>query len=55
MFVSQVQKVNFNKLEWRIRILRVKFSGDRYYLELKTEDRVLKKRKKGKKIAWYKK
>ena len=51
MFVSQVRKINFNELKWRIRILHVKFSGDRYYLELKTEDRMLEKRKKEKKTT----
>ena len=46
VLVSQFQKVN--ELTWWIRILRVKFSGYRYYLELKIEDRVLKKRKNDK-------
>ena len=48
MFVSQVRKVNFNELTWQIRILRVKSSEDRYYLELETKDRVLEKQKKEK-------
>ena len=46
VFVSRVRKLNFNELAWRIRILRVKFSEDYYYLELNIEDRVLKKGKK---------
>ena len=46
VFVSRVRKVKFNELTWRIRILPVKFSRDHYYLELKTEDRVLDKRNK---------
>ena len=48
MFVSLVRKVNFNELAWWIRILCIKFSGDHYYLELKIEDRLLKKEKKKK-------
>ena len=42
----EFENVKFNKLAWRIWILRIKFPGDRYYLELKTKDRVLEKGKK---------
>ena len=44
----EFEKVKFNELTWWIWILRVKFPRDRYYLELKTKDRMLEK---GKKIA----
>ena len=54
MFVSRVRKVNFNELPLRIQILYVKSSKDCYYLELKTDDHVLEKRKK-KKDSIYKK
>ena len=43
MFVSRVQKINFNDLTWKIQILRVKFFGGHYSIELKTEDRMLEK------------
>ena len=42
------EEVKFNELAWQIRILRVIFSGDRYYLELKTKDHMIEK---GNKIA----
>ena len=37
----EFKKVKFNEFAWRIRILCAKFFRDRYYLKLKTEDRVL--------------
>ena len=43
VFVSRVRKVNFNEHPLWIQILRVKSFEDRYYLELKIEDCVLKK------------